>query len=182
MPGHWLLAGSSLCGGRAYAILEKFLRDAASVISGTPVKSAYPVMDKLMAEYTVPDEPLTVDTAFSGTRKQPSRRGSIGGIGIDNLTVANLCDGVLNGMVAELYDLYREMSPYLSAEHTRLIGSGNGIRSNAPLARRFAAAFGLPLSTPCHREEAAFGAALFAMVAAGLAPDMAAAQTRIRYQ
>ena len=182
MPGHWLLAGSSLCGGRAYAILEKFLRDTASVISGTPVGNAYPVMDRLMADFAAPDEPLVIDTTFSGTRKQPSRRGSIQNIGIDNLTVANLCDGVMNGMVTELHDLYSEMRPYLSTEPTQLVGSGNGIRFNGPLADRFVAAFGLPLSTPKHREEAAFGSALFAMVAAGLVPDIATAQTRIQYQ
>jgi ribulose kinase len=50
------------------------------------------------------------------------------------------------------------------------------------LAARFSNAFGLPLSTPKHQEEAAFGSALFAMVAAGLVEDIATAQTRIQYQ
>ncbi len=182
MPGHWLLAGSSLCGGRAYAILENFLRDTASVISGTPVDNAYPVMDRLMADFSAPAQPLVVDTTFSGTRKQPERRGKIENVGIDNLTVANLCDGVMNGMVTELHDLYGEMRPHLAVTPEKLVGSGNGIRFNAPLAHRFTAAFGMPLSIPAHREEAAFGAALFALVAAGLVQDIAEAQTRIQYQ
>ena len=181
VDGKWLLAGSSLCGGRAYAILERFLRETAAAVTGQPVDSAYPAMDRLMADYVPTSQPLQVDTRFSGTRKQPECRGSINNIAIDNLTMANLCDGVMNGMVAELYDLYEEIQPMLSQAPTRLIGSGNGIRFNAPLARRFIQAFGLPLSIPAHREEAAFGAALFSMVAAGIVPTMAEAQTRIQY-
>lgn len=179
--GRWLLAGSSLCGGRAYAILETFLRDAAAAVTGQPVDSAYPAMDRLMADFTSPAQPLVVQTTFSGTRKQPESRGSIGNIGIDNLTVSNLCDGVMNGMVAELLDMYVEMQPLVSQKPTGLVGSGNGIRFNAPLAERFSAAFGLPLSIPAHREEAAFGAALFALVAAGVVSSIEEAQTRIHY-
>lgn len=178
----WLLAGSSLCGGRAYAILEHFLREAAVLVGGRPVDSAYPAMDRLMADFASPAQPLLVDTAFSGTRQQPERRGRISGIGVDNLTVAHLCDGVMNGMVSELYGMYEDMRPFLAQPPTRLIGSGNGLRFNAPLAERFSAAFGLPLSIPVHREEAAFGAALFAMTAAGLVPTLKEAQTRIHYK
>lgn len=102
--GRWLLAGSSLCGGRAYAILERFLRETAALVTGQSVESAYPAMDRLMADFKAPAQPLLVDTRFSGTRKQPTLRGGIRSIGTDNLTVANLCDGVMNGMVEELYE------------------------------------------------------------------------------
>ena len=176
-----LLTGSSLCGGRAYAILERALRDIAATVTGQPVESAYPAMDRLMADYRPNGSPLTVDTAFCGTRSDPQRRGSITGIGIDNFTMAALCDGVMNGIVSELLGLYAGITPLLPQRPVRLIGSGNGIRHNAPLAARFSAAFGLPLSVPAHREEAAFGAALFAAVAAGAVPDLAAAQSLIRY-
>lgn len=181
IDGHWLLAGSSLCGGRAYALLETFLRETAEQITGQAVDSAYPAMDRLMADYRPPAQPLVIDTRFCGTRREPTVRGSIRQIGIDNFTVAALCDGVMNGMAAELYDLYREMAPFLKETPTRLIGSGNGLRRNAPLAARFSAAFGLPLSIPVHREEAAFGAALFAAVAAGRAASLKEAQALIRY-
>ena len=87
----------------------------------------------------------------------------------------------MNGMVAELYDFYSEIKPLLAKQPTRLIGSGNGLRFNAPLAERFSRAFGLPISVPMHREEAAFGAALFAITAAGVTPTVDQAQTRIRY-
>ena len=46
----------------------------------------------------------------------------------------------------------------------------------------FAERFGLPLSIPVHQEEAAYGAALTALVGAGAAANIAEAQRIIRYQ
>lgn len=179
--GLFLLAGSSLCGGRAYAILERFLRETASLVSGQTIESAYPSMDRLMANITPPEQPLRVSTQFSGTRKDPALRGAIQNIGIDNLTMSNLCYGVMTGMATELHDMYVQMQPLLRSLPDKLVGSGNGIRSNAPLARIFTEVFGLPLSIPVHKEEAAFGSALFGMVAAGVYADLPAAQSIIRY-
>ena len=179
--GRFLLVGSALCGGRAYAVLEKFLRDTAAAISGQPVASAYPAMDRLMADFTPPEEPLDVSTRFSGTRRDPFVRGYIRNIGIGNLTMGNLCYGVMTGMVTDLYDMYSEMRPMLQKLPTKMVGSGNGVRHNAPLAKLISEIFGMPLSIPAHKEEAAFGSALFGMVAAGIYPDLSAAQSIIGY-
>lgn len=166
VDGLYLLAGSSLCGGRAYAILEKFLRETVMLVTGSEIDSAYLAMNQVMDNYYAPEQPLVVDTKFSGTRQEPDKRGSITNITIDNLTMPNLCNGVMNGMVEELFELYQVMKPFLGNIPTKMIGSGNGIRMNSQLARRFADKFGMPLSIPAHKEEAAFGAALFGMTAA----------------
>lgn len=177
-----LLVGSSLCGGRAYAILERFLRETAQVITGVPVKSAYPAMDSLMADMSAPQNPLRVSTLFQGTRQNPSLRGCIDRIGTDNLTVRHLCYGVMQGMAEELYDMYQKMRLLLPQPPKRLVGSGNGIRSNPPLSRLLEDTFGLPLSIPVNREEAAFGAALCGMVAAGICSGLPEAGTLVRYR
>ena len=52
----------------------------------------------------------------------------------------------------------------------------------SPIRRAFELAFGMPLLVPAHDEEAAFGAALYGMAAAGLTPTLAAAQALIRYE
>lgn len=182
IPERYLLAGSSLCGGRAYALLEKLFREIAGAVTGTEVKSAYPAMDRLMADWAGEPTSLSVQTTFSGTRTAPAVRGSITGIGTENLTMATLCDGFMNGMVTELTELYAAMRPYLLQEKTVLVGSGNGLRYNLPLRRRFETAFGLPMIIPAGKEEAAFGAALYGMVAAGVYADLAAAQKLIRYE
>lgn len=181
VDGLYLLAGSSLCGGRAYAILERFLRQTAEMITGSEVNSAYSAMDKVMSGYVESEQPLVVDTTFSGTRQEPERKGTISNIDIDNFTMANLCDGFMNGMVRELYELYRQMRTFVSKEPSNMVGSGNGIRLNEHLANRFIQMFAMPLNIPSHKEEAAFGAALFGMTMVKELPSIKEAQKLICY-
>ena len=84
---------------------------------------------------------------------------------------------MLWGMTAELRGLYGEM-PLLSPA-TGLVGSGNAVRKNPVLRRYLEEQFNLPLKLPVHREEAAFGAAVFAAAAAGVYRDIPAAQSAL---
>lgn len=179
--GHYILAGSALAGGRAYAALEKFLRETARTVAGVYVESAYPAMDRLMEDTGDITDPLIVNTAFSGTRSDPKKRGSINNISAENFTVKNLCDGVMCGMVNELKEMYDSIRTAENKEHRCLIGSGNGIRLNPALRRRFEKIFSMPLKMPENREEAAFGASLFALCAAGVFDSINAAQKLIKY-
>lgn len=157
LDGSFLLVGSSLCGGRAYALLEKLFRDIAN-LCGADIRSAYPFMDRLTGQDAAPAG-LTVDTRFDGTRSEPALRGSITGISVDNLTPRALADGFMNGIAEELYGLYRAMGDV--SVHT-LIGSGNGLRANPALCRAVERRFGMPLTLTDTREEAALGAAIYA--------------------
>ena len=181
LDSSYIIAGSALAGGRAYAVLEKFLRDVAITVSGKEIDSAYGAMDKLMQNYTPKTSPLKVDTAFSGTRKNPEKKGSITGISTDNLTMGNLCDGVMCGMVNELYEMYREILKTTNKNHKTMVGSGGGIRQNNSLSVRFENIFELPLEIPKHTEEAAFGASLFGLCAAGVFENINEAQKLINY-
>lgn len=156
--GKHLLVGSSLCGGRAYAILEKFFRSVANMC-GASIDSAYPFMDKMMNEYRGCGT-LKVSTLFDGTRDDPDIRGSICGISTDNLQPAELMDGFMRGIANELYTLYRSMGD--GCEYKKLVGSGNGLRVNPYLCRVIEETFGAPLTLSQSREEAALGAARFA--------------------
>jgi sedoheptulokinase len=179
--GQYLLVGSSLCGGHAYAILEKFVRSCAR-LAGCEVNNLYPAMNEAgLAALALPDNPV-VSPRFSGTRKNPALRGEITGLSTENFDAARLIGGTLQGMAAELFDIYREMLRAGATMPEKLVGSGNGIRKNPALRRAFELAFGMPLLVPAHDEEAAFGAALYGMAAAGLVPNIAAAQALIRYQ
>ena len=66
-----------------------------------------------------------------------------------------------------------------AAEHK--YGSGNVIRKRDVLRRLFEDAMTLPMQVPAHREEAAYGAALFGAAAASLAP-FKTLQANIRYE
>lgn len=181
LKGNYIVAGSSLCGGRAYAMLEKFFREIAKLVSGIPIESAYPVMNKLMENYSASTEPVLVDTTFSGTRVNPQKRGSIHNIGINNLDMASFCDGFMCGIVKELQDMFCEIESYLTEEKLFMIGSGNGIRNNVALRAKFEKSFGLKMKIPLHKEEAAFGASLYALVTSGVYSDIVEAQKLIKY-
>lgn len=159
--GGWLLVGASLCGGRSYALLESFFRQTVKMVTGSE-QSAYAAMNQALAEAgNVENVPCTT-TTFQGTRQDPNLRGSISGIGIDNLTPVHLMHSFMNGMAQELYGMYRSFLDAGGAAPRTIIGSGNGLRKNIHLCRAFEAVFGCPLILSSCEEEAATGAAMYA--------------------
>ncbi len=155
----YLLVGAPLCGGRAYAILEQFLRECAA-LSGVQPGSLYEKMNELAL--TGPVNPLDICTAFTGTRQQPDARGSILNLGEDNFTPAHLIHGVLTGMASELYGYYLSMAHATGVQAEKLIASGNAVRKNPALQKILEQTFSLPLTLPGFEEEAAMGAAMLA--------------------
>ncbi len=156
-----LLSGSGLCGGRAYAILEKFFRGYAAAL-GLPDTERYGVLNRLAEKGLAEGKVLQVRTTFCGTREDPELLGQITGIGENDLTPEGLAAGVLTGMVQELYDMYDAVS---SGKAEILAASGNAVRKNPVLQRILMNTFGMPVQIPDHTEEAAYGAALFAQMA-----------------
>ena len=159
----WLLCGSALCGGRAYALLENFLRSFA-VSCGCPDESRYDVLNALALEGLSQCQPPLVTTAFCGTRKDPDCRGSIQGIGEENFTPAAFAAGTLLGMARELRELLEKMP---GVDLRELAVSGNAVRRNPALRQAVEREFGVCTRIPVHQEEAAYGAALFGAAAAG---------------
>ena len=153
----YLLAGSCLCGGRAYAMLEYFFRKYLSV-SGVSDVSQYSLLNHLADKGWQQGNILSVKTTFCGTRADPTVRGQIEGIGEENFTPEAMAAGVLCGMADELYDLFRMMPK--RPVHV-LMASGNAVRKNPVLQRILSDRFGLVLQIPPYTEEAACGAALF---------------------
>lgn len=160
--GSYLLVSSPLCGGKSYALLERFLRSCAALAGCDESKSLYGAMNALaMAE---PRDPLTVDTRFCGTRRDPALRASITNLGEDNFDAAHLIRGVLTGMARELYDGYAAMRAALNVRSDLVLtASGNGAKRNPALQSILAQTFGRPLTLSPYDEEAARGAAIFAL-------------------
>ena len=74
--------------------------------------------------------------------------------------------------------MYRMMN----VTRTGIVGSGNGIRKNAKLMEVLEERFGEKLKIPAHKEEAAYGAALFGLVACGKFRNGTEAQRLIKYE
>lgn len=177
----FILVGSSLCGGRAYAMLEHFFREVVMLTTDNECTSLYDVMDKAISKEKVSETTLIISTRFSGTRANPAERGSINNIDIHNFTPTNMMVGMLQGIVRELFYLYEEMCKAKETKASILVGSGNGIRRNKHLQRIFEEVFQLKLKIPVHEEEASYGAALFSSVASGKYENINEAVKIIQY-
>ena len=161
MDGTYLLTGAGLCGGRAYAILERFFRSYAKAL-GLPDEAQYDVMAGLLPPEEEGSGGLQVRTTFAGTRQDPSLRGSITNISDQNLTPGNLIRGVLQGIVDEMAGFHDLICAGTDIRVDGLVASGNACRMNPELRRLLSETFGAELTQAAFTEEAASGAALSA--------------------
>jgi sedoheptulokinase len=183
MKKDYLLVGSSLCGGYAYSLLEMFYSRVLKMAGVSYTGSLMPHMDKAAEKaYKEGRNPLRVSTKFSGTRENPYIRGSIKNIGIDNFTPEELCLGTLRGIVEELWEYYKAALPFIKGERTTLVGSGNSIKKSSLMTLLLSEAFKLPLFLTKHKEEASYGAALYALIGEGVFEDIKQAQSIIQYK
>jgi sugar (pentulose or hexulose) kinase len=178
--GGFLLVSAGLAGGRTYAVLERFFRHVGEQLFERAGGSLYERMNRLASQAPPGADGLSCQPYFTGTRHDPQLRGIWSGVSVQNFTPAHLTRALLEGMAKTFRSGYESIRRHLPTPHRLLVGSGNGLRENTLLAGMIAEEFGLPLETPAHREEAAFGAALLAAVGAGIFPNLDAASRLIR--
>lgn len=185
VDGDYIFAGSCLCGGRSYAMLEQFFEQVLHMAGVECTEKLYGKMGALLenvAEEKVEEtSKLVVDPRFCGTRENPELRGSISGVGLQNFTPKHMIEGFLYGIAGEMYQLFEEIIPQLDKKPEKLVGSGNGVRMNPALQKAFEELFGMKLQIPVHTEEASYGTALFSLVAAGEYASLEKAQQVIKY-
>ena len=174
----YIFVGSSLCGGRAYAILKGFFSLCADMLGGSK-DDLYSKMDELSVDFFNIKNPLAVNCEFCGTRENPSDRGSITNIGTDNFTPGNLICGVLKGVADELYGMFEKSTELLTNKPTTLVCSGNGLRKSEMWRKIFESIFSLSSALPKNSEEAAVGACVFAGAASGIFKDIKASQNAL---
>jgi len=180
--GGYLLVSAGLCGGRSYALLERFFRDVArQFFQVDRPELLYEAMNRLAESVPRGAGGLRCEPYFTGSRLDPDLRATWSGMSAENFTPAHLTRALLEGLARALHDGFERVTRGAQLACQRLVGAGNGLRENRVLARIVAEEFGMPLSVPQHREEAAFGAVLLAAVGAGVFPDLASAGRLIRY-
>lgn len=177
-----LMVGSSLCGGRAFALLEKFFRETAEMVTGEKCTSAYKGIDSFLESTADVENPIEFSTLFCGTRENPGERASVSGLGLENFTPGHFVFGVMHGMADELYEMYANGVSVCEEKPCQLIASGNGIRKNKTLQRIVSDVFGMELKIPRHKEEAAYGSAIFSLTSAGIYGTIQSALQLIQYE
>lgn len=156
----YIAVGSALCGGRAFALLEQFIRSCA-VMAGMAPENVYAQMSAALKKGIHTD--LRFDTLFCGTRQDPKQRASITNLSAENFTAADFVRGVLRGIVEELYGYFQEISSMSDTPITRVYCSGNLVRLVPEILQIVEEVFSLPALVASTREEAAYGAALHAI-------------------
>ena len=177
---NYIAVGAGLCGGRAYAMLENFYREVCG--DGEPL--FYDRMmehsRKFLAEHDRKDA-WNIHTTFSGTREDPEKKGSIEGISVDNFHPGAFTVGMIEGILEELLEMYEQMRRWIGKKATRLVGSGNGLRQNRLMQRMAEEMFEMKMDIPACQEEAACGAALCSLVAAGKVASLEDIREKISY-
>ncbi len=174
----YILVGAPLCGGRSFALLHSFFTHCCEIFGGNK-EDVYKNMDKI-AQLEPQKHSLNVDTRFCGTRTNPDLRGSITNISDTDFTPAELTRGFLFGMASELYELFKS---FYKSDCTKIVASGNAVRKSTVLRGYLTELFGMEIITPAHKEEAAFGACVFAATASKTYPDtFTAAKEMIHYK
>jgi sugar (pentulose or hexulose) kinase len=179
--GGFLLVCAGLCGGRSYALLERFFREVGIHLLGADSKSLFGAMNRLAESVPPGSNGLCCEPFFTGTRANPEVRASFTGVSAENFTPAHLTHALMEGMARAFRASHGAIARNLTQPRRHLVGAGNGLRENPLLARMVSDAFGLPMLTPRHREEAAYGAALTASVSVGVFSDLRSAGRMIRF-
>ena len=183
LQGGYLLVGAGLCGGRSYRALRDFMKHVGEAVFGvSDVPDLYERLNALASDVPPGSDGLHCEPIFTGSRREPNRRGVWSGISETNFTPGHLARSLLEGLAEQFSDFYKEMQALGVQRRAQLIGAGNGVRKNALLQQILAETFSLPLRVAHHTEEAAVGAALCAAVAVGEFADIqAASRGFIRY-
>ncbi|WP_373650301.1 MULTISPECIES: sedoheptulokinase [unclassified Schlesneria] len=175
-----LLSNVGLAGGWSYQVLEQFFGDVGKQLFHVPsTEKLYNVMNELATAIPSGADGLRCEPRFSGTRLDPTVRGSITGLSPQNFTAGHLCRAILEGMGRSLHEGFLAIQQINRAKPTILVAAGNGLRENPLLAEIVSRAFDLPMLFTRHREEAAFGAALVACVGTGQFDSLEAAANRL---
>ena len=175
-----LLSNVGLAGGWSYQVLEQFFQNVGQAFFGSESTSKlYERMNRLAADVPSGTEGLRCEPRFSGTRLDPTVRGSITGLSPQNFTAGHLARAVLDGMGRSLHDGFAAIQAVTSQFPHTLVAAGNGLRENPLLGEIVSQAFQLPLTFTQHREEAAFGAALVASVGAKVFPNLEDASKKL---
>jgi sugar (pentulose or hexulose) kinase len=164
-----LLSNVGLAGGWSYQVLEQFFRDVGrDLFEAESTEKLYEALNRLAEKIPSGADGLACEPKFSGTRLDPTVRGSINGLSPQNFTAGHFARAVLEGMSRSLHGGFQAIHNITSQSPGTLVAAGNGLRENPLLAKIVSEAFGLPLTSTRHREEAAFGAALVASVGANV--------------
>lgn len=176
----WSLLGAALSGGAALNWWRMVSEGCARMYGmDSPHRNIYREMDLQASEIPPGADGLAFIPYLSGTRVQPDMKASFAGL-TRRHSYAHLTRAILEGIVFELYHLYKKLAP-CSHDEKPIIAAGGGFSS--PLWAQIAAdIFAREIKMTECQEQAALGASLIAGVGLGYYSDMGEACRKVRYK
>jgi len=167
-PGY-LQVGATLSAGKTYEVLERLFH-AVLVVAGMPEtdhETVFTLMKKAAMEDSIGIQPLVFDTRLNGSRHDPLIRGSLTGLGLDNLTLGNLVRSTVDGVVGELHDFTVGQEVDFNQVET-VVATGSAVRKNPLFIQSLRRQFNREVRIPHVDDGAAVGAALIGAVSGGM--------------
>ncbi len=160
LNGSILAVHAPLCGGRAWAWLAKSVNQMLSALGLTeiPEKELMDRLDQMALNGN--SNGLTVQPHFLGERSDPTLRGTISGIDLENFTLPALATALGNGII---HTLAAGIPEECRKRRKTIVGSGNGLRLCQSLRSAAEQILQLPVVFREVKEEAATGAAKLAL-------------------
>ena len=184
----FLYVQASVNGGKVYERLAEFVKGTVFAVTGIET-DVYEKLEEAGAQ--VPATDLRITPLLYGSRqrpasdesakrpaaenltlgrntgrqapKNPAPGGSMTGLTAGNFTLGHMVRAYVAGMALELYRMYEQLPEVLKQGKREIIASGNGIRKNRLLRQEVERLFGLPVRFRDIAEEAAAGAAMWAL-------------------
>ncbi len=184
----FLYVQASVNGGKVYERLAEFVKGTVYAVTGIET-DVYEKLEEAGAQVHTTDlciapllygsrqrqasgesakrrEPENLMLGRNAKRQEPGNPapgGSMTGLTAENFTLGNMVRAYVTGMALELYQMYEQLPDVLKAGKREIIASGNGIRKNRLLRQGVERLFGLPVRFRDIAEEAAAGAAMWAL-------------------
>ncbi len=170
----FLYVQASVNGGKVYERLAEFVKGTVYAVTGIET-DVYEKLEEAGAQVHTTD--LRITPLLYGSRQRqasgesakrqapgnPAPGGSMIGLTAGNFTLGHMVRAYVTGMALELYRMYEQLPEVLKQGKREIIASGNGIRQNRLLRQEVERLFGLPVRFRDIAEEAAAGAAMWAL-------------------
>ena len=132
VDGKFLAVASPLCGGAAWAWLEKFIKGTINLLGVKELsdEEIYKFMDEVaLKEISSTDLPRIMPN-FLGERGEINLRGSITNLTLDNFSIGKIAAALALGIIKNLFNMMPEA---VWQSKKSLIASGNAIRKSTAL-------------------------------------------------
>lgn len=156
VEGMKMAVGASLCSGKAYEIMMRFIKDIGKIYFNKLLdeKTIYALMEKNNNFNTN----MHCEPTFLGTRENPDKEGSFSNINVNNFTVEDFLGALSKGIIEELYQLYKK----INVNRKSIVASGGLVKKSLNFQKIIKTIFDKELYLTGCNQEAAMGAVISA--------------------